>query len=577
MSRRGQPNESSSNHSLTSSQSNDHGHWKFRDGTNVHDVLGSVDIVDLRAVCDHESSTRWTQIASRNRLYQFIAMSNEATQTEMRQRALSTINATGPASLNDGLLIMPEDGRPRSRGTKRKRSIDDTLWFFDGQQIHQVFQQCSIANLKAICQKFITTSGAKTRTDMYVLVAQAPSPIQEQIRQMVGESMQKGVRLYSRGTASMESDRYETSSMGQASQGCEIWSRAASSQPTSQTTETLLESPFMEPPSRQVVETAIGEFIDRTSNAAVATGICAVCARETNRGELSPHQLDNIPSPHRLQPTTIHPHHDIFNGMLLHPAGVSVSGMANVCVECSKSLRLDKIPTFALANGLWIGDIPHELAYLTLPERLLIAKYIPAAYIIKLYPKKKGARHWDKRQLYSGLKGNVSTYHLDQSQIASMIDGTMMPQQAKVLAATIGITFVGPKNLPDKYLPDMFKVRRGRVRRALEWLKENNPLFANITISESRLADLPENDVPYELQATTKLSTDVSSLYAEQDGYVPVQETCNDSSEGGKSALLGINHGVQLRYAESDTGEDGGEHWHLRCTFSSIPSASHGV
>ena len=139
------------------------------------------------------------------------------------------------------------------------------------------------------------------------------------------------------------------------------------------------------------------------------------------------------------------------------------------------------------------------LAYLTLPEQLLIAKYFPATYIIKLYPKKKGAHLWDKCLMYSGLKGNVSTYQLDQGQIVSMINSIIMPQQATVLAATIGITFVGPKNLPDMYLPDMFKVRRMRVQRALEWLKENNPLFANITISVSRLAELPENDVPYEL------------------------------------------------------------------------------
>ena len=102
----------------------------------------------------------------------------------------------------------------------------------------------------------------------------------------------------------------------------------------------------------------------------------------------------------------------------------------NMCVECGRVLALDKILTFALANGMWVGEIPHELAYLTLPERLLIAKYFPAAYIIKLYPKKKGAHLWDKHQMYSGLKGNVpvSTYQLDQNQIASMVDGSIMPQ-----------------------------------------------------------------------------------------------------------------------------------------------------
>jgi hypothetical protein len=294
----------------------------------------------------------------------------------------------------------------------------------------------------------------------------------------------------------------------------------------------------MKSPSEEIVNTAIGEFIDRTSNDALAVGVCVVCARETNVAELATQRLDCIPNPQHLRPAVRHPAHFVVNGMLLYAGGVSDDERGDVCVECLRALKMDKIPPLALANGLWIGEIPHELAYLTLPERLLIAKYYPAAYIIKLFPKKKGARHWDKRQMYSGLRGNVSTYQLDQTQISSMIDGTIMPQVSKVLAATIGITFVGPKDLPDKCMPDMFRVRRTRVKRALEWLKGNNPLFANIIISASRLALLPEDDVPDELRVTAKLSTNVDVLNAEHEGYVPSQEVGDDEVDGGKFGTI---------------------------------------
>jgi hypothetical protein len=290
---------------------------------------------------------------------------------------------------------------------------------------------------------------------------------------------------------------------------------------------------FMKVPSKDALDAIIGDFIDRTGNTAMAMGVCAVCAREMSKRSLTVFRLDSVPNPNRLKPAVAHPAHDMFNDMLLHPTGLSTPENVNICSECIRALNSDNVPMFALANGLWVGRVPHELAYLTLPERLLIAKYFPAAYIVKLYPKKKGARHWDRRQMYSGLKGNVSTYQLDQGQISSMIDGSIMPQQASVLAATIGITFVGPKNLPDKGLPEMFKVRRVRVHRALEWLKANNPLYSNITISTSRLAALPENDVPIELRATTKLSTNISKLHAEHDGYVPSQETRDDESDEG--------------------------------------------
>lgn len=50
-----------------------------------------------------------------------------------------------------------------------------------------------------------------------------------------------------------------------------------------------------------------------------------------------------------------------------------------------------------------MGDIPVQLVVLTLPERILVARYFPAAYIVKMYPKKKGACFWDKKTMNSGL------------------------------------------------------------------------------------------------------------------------------------------------------------------------------
>jgi hypothetical protein len=65
---------------------------------------------------------------------------------------------------------------------------------------------------------------------------------------------------------------------------------------------------------------------------------------------------------------------------------------------------------FLLANNLWIGDTSRDLSILTLPERMLIAKYFPSAYIVKLYPKKVGAHFWDRSQMHSSLRGNVATF-----------------------------------------------------------------------------------------------------------------------------------------------------------------------
>ncbi|KAF8268870.1 hypothetical protein EI94DRAFT_1799915 [Lactarius quietus] len=173
----------------------------------------------------------------------------------------------------------------------------------------------------------------------------------------------------------------------------------------------------------------------------------------------------------------------------------------------------------SLANGMWIGDIPLELKVLTLPERVLVAQFFPAAYIVKLYPKKKGARNWASG-LHSALRGNVSTYRLNTDQIAHLTSSHIMPPSSTILAATIGVTFVGPKNFPQKTMPGFLRVNRTRVRVALEWLKENNPLYRNITISAERLEVLPVNDVPEEILSLAKYSDDTRLLAEEMDGYM---------------------------------------------------------
>ena len=76
------------------------------------------------------------------------------------------------------------------------------------------------------------------------------------------------------------------------------------------------------------------------------------------------------------------------------------------------------------------------------------------------------------------------------------------------------------------------------MQRALEWLKTNNPLFANVTISVARLAELPENDVPYKLLATAKLSTNINQLHAEHNDYVPSQNICDKDGVEGNICLI---------------------------------------
>ncbi|RDB28920.1 ATP-dependent DNA helicase RRM3 [Hypsizygus marmoreus] len=296
-------------------------------------------------------------------------------------------------------------------------------------------------------------------------------------------------------------------------------------------------SGFLSTPSKRIIQDATAAFIDRTGNDALKTAPCGSCAREMDLSLLKGYAIQDIPSPLRLHPTNPHPAHDLRMGMLLHGPAIRPDNTTFICSDCDRKLRQDTMPELSLANNMWIGDIPHELGVLTLPERVLIAKYFPAAYIVKLFPKKKGARYWDKRLMHSGIKGNVSTYRLDHSEIASMIEGNDMPPPARILSAVIGVTFVGPKQLPDKTLPDMFLVRRLRVFQALRWLKRHNPIYRDITISQDRLNELPLNGIPEEILAGVKYSSDVELLDQERDGYIPEHEEEPDSDAPYEPAM----------------------------------------
>ncbi|KAF8263016.1 hypothetical protein EI94DRAFT_1523012, partial [Lactarius quietus] len=64
-----------------------------------------------------------------------------------------------------------------------------------------------------------------------------------------------------------------------------------------------------------------------------------------------------------------------------------------------------------------------------------------------------------------------------------MTETQIMPPSATILAATFGVTFIGPRNLPEKTMPGFLQVNRIRVHNALQWLKQNNPLYQEICIS----------------------------------------------------------------------------------------------
>jgi hypothetical protein len=196
----------------------------------------------------------------------------------------------------------------------------------------------------------------------------------------------------------------------------------------------------------------LANFINRTSNTEMHKVVCFVCAGEFFMSETSLVNLRYLPNQHLLVPQCYHPAHETIHSMLLYSPSVthhSDFSDSYICSLCMHDLHHNQIPSHALANGLWIGKVPPELSILSL-----------AAFVIKLYPQKKGARHWDTSALNSGICSNVSTYRLNTQDISAMIEGHFLPRHPDILPATIGVSIIRHSNLPVRSLPTLLSVNR---------------------------------------------------------------------------------------------------------------------
>ena len=54
----------------------------------MDEELETINIERIRDICSEQCKSRWTAMASRARLYQFMAMSDEKTQVAMQQKLL---------------------------------------------------------------------------------------------------------------------------------------------------------------------------------------------------------------------------------------------------------------------------------------------------------------------------------------------------------------------------------------------------------------------------------------------------------------------------------------------------------
>jgi hypothetical protein len=131
------------------------------------------------------------------------------------------------------------------------------------------------------------------------------------------------------------------------------------------------------PPSAELCQNIVSDFCADTSPEMFEEAGCAVCGKLTPICEME--ELSEVENINLLKVDGVtrkarckssDPVREL-RGPILAP------GCSRVCPICVESLEKKKMPTLALANGLWVGEIPDELQDLTYAEQLLDCKGSP--------------------------------------------------------------------------------------------------------------------------------------------------------------------------------------------------------
>ena len=169
---------------------------------------------------------------------------------------------------------------------------------------------------------------------------------------------------------------------------------------------------------------------------------------------------------------------DVRGKLVVYKSG-RVSGGYRVCNTCYRSISGDHIPKAAVINGFDLGsnsEMPKYLRNLTEVEEMLIAKSRPFGKVRKL------GKPWCSSANYQHMGGHVVVIPEKVSTVY-----TVLPPRSQSLMDTMKVIWVGKDKPNYADLKPYLEVRREVVRQALLRLKEDNPVYRDVTVDEELL------------------------------------------------------------------------------------------
>ena len=271
----------------------------------------------------------------------------------------------------------------------------------------------------------------------------------------------------------------------------------------------------------------IDDFIDVTSPRSMESVECGICAQAVLKKDINIENntflIHELPSRELLLLENQENPDDyldeyLFEDVLLSPGGVNDDQSVLCCQTCLSSLKRERLPKFSVANDFQIGKTPDELKDLTLPEKLLISKFRPKMYVVKL--KSIAGPHTSQ----NGLKGNTITFPQNIPEMASSL-----PANPEILVDHIKVVFIGKSKPTIDLLKKVLTVRREKVYNALSFLIANNPIYQDVTLSD---VNLPLDDIPQEIKNSIEFYDDPDNEEEnEHSTYTPQTDLDNIPSD----------------------------------------------
>src|SRR5579859_3947243 len=220
-------------------------------------------------------------------------------------------------------------------------------------------------------------------------------------------------------------------------------------------------------------------------------------------------------------------------------------------MSCASQLTIRLLPSAALANFHWIGEVPEVLQGLTWIEERLIARAHITGCIYRLQRQSNAS--------YLGLKGHAIVYPQDSRALLDIL-----PVPPSRLPDTIRVVWTGKSSPSLTELRNTLSVRTQRVYDALLWLCDHNEDYRNVTINYAEFARWPAVYIVEDLLMTMgHISNNVSEQIdraGPADDEIDSFEVCDDIIT--TSGILDINdisqsaNAVTLRRLASLLDED---------------------